>query len=375
MIGTDGDVLTSSRKKRLPIWIAVAIATMLSIGAFLLSASLLDVLLRGATPPTGATPLTGTSSAPAIVSPPASPPLSTALTRTERLDIVRLALTVVAGIGGIVALVVSYRRQSITEEAHIRQILTDQHDEYDARERRITELYAQAITQLASERAHIRVGGMYALERLAQDNPIHRQTVLNVLCAYLRTPISLTDRDLKAFAGSGPDENEIGSPEPDIDNSLIEQLHARFAAQRILLAHFRSDIKQPSTYGERPAHTKPTSGTYWHAVKLDLSDTHLVYFDASLCYFQNVDFKRVRLSGGADFHGAYFKGDTSFDYAVIDEGNFDHTEFEGVARFFNTSFGRLATFDYAKLGTSSTFNAARFSGVVTFRECTWADDP
>ncbi|MDP9866447.1 hypothetical protein J2S55_005713 [Streptosporangium brasiliense] len=34
----------------------------------------------------------------------------------------------------------------------------------------------------------MRLAGLYALERLAQDNPGHRQTIVNVICAYLRMP-------------------------------------------------------------------------------------------------------------------------------------------------------------------------------------------
>jgi hypothetical protein len=55
---------------------------------------------------------------------------------------------------------------------------------------RITELYTKAVEQLGSEKAPVRLGGLYALERLAQDNKEHRQTIVNVICAYLRMPFS-----------------------------------------------------------------------------------------------------------------------------------------------------------------------------------------
>jgi hypothetical protein len=53
---------------------------------------------------------------------------------------------------------------------------------------RVTDLYTKAADQLGSEKAPVRLAGMYALERLAQSTPEQRQTIVNVLCAYLRMP-------------------------------------------------------------------------------------------------------------------------------------------------------------------------------------------
>src|SRR5215472_9804159 len=53
-------------------------------------------------------------------------------------------------------------------------------------------LYTKALEQLGSDQAPVRFSGLHALERLAQDNPAHRQAVVNVICAYLRMPFSPT---------------------------------------------------------------------------------------------------------------------------------------------------------------------------------------
>lgn len=39
----------------------------------------------------------------------------------------------------------------------------------------------------------MRLGGLHALERLAQDNPAQRQTIVDVICAYLRMPYTPPD--------------------------------------------------------------------------------------------------------------------------------------------------------------------------------------
>ena len=102
-----------------------------------------------------------------------------------RLDAVRTGLAAGAGAGAAVGLMLAFRRQ------HHQEIATDLTDR-DATERRITELYTKAVEQLGSDKAPVRLGGLYALERLAQDNPAHRQTIVNVICAYLRMPFSPT---------------------------------------------------------------------------------------------------------------------------------------------------------------------------------------
>lgn len=54
------------------------------------------------------------------------------------------------------------------------------------------ELYAKAVEQLGHEKAPVRLGALYSLERLAQDKPERRQVVVDVICAYLRMPFSPT---------------------------------------------------------------------------------------------------------------------------------------------------------------------------------------
>lgn len=52
----------------------------------------------------------------------------------------------------------------------------------------VTESYAKAVEQLGHAEAPVRLGAMYSLERLAQGNSPRRQTIVDVLCAYLRMP-------------------------------------------------------------------------------------------------------------------------------------------------------------------------------------------
>lgn len=113
----------------------------------------------------------------------------------DQLDAIKTAGTIVVGTGGAAALWLAARRQRTTEIAlnheaprpagHRR---ANQHTVFDAEARRITDLYGKAVEQIGSDKPAVRLAGFYALERLAQDNIGQRQTIVNVLCAYLRMP-------------------------------------------------------------------------------------------------------------------------------------------------------------------------------------------
>jgi hypothetical protein len=52
----------------------------------------------------------------------------------------------------------------------------------------MTELYGKVANQLGSDKALVRLAGLCALERFAQDNADQRQAMVNIVCAYLRMP-------------------------------------------------------------------------------------------------------------------------------------------------------------------------------------------
>ena len=144
----------------------------------------------------------------------------------SRLDAVRTGLAAGAGAGAAVGLMLAFRRQ------HHQEIATDLTNG-DATERRITELYTKAVEQLGNDKAPVRLGGLYALERLAQDNRAQRQTIVNVICAYLRMPYSLT------VPSGYMDHGSIYEPDP---RPIWEQeRQVRLTAQRILAEHLRDD--------------------------------------------------------------------------------------------------------------------------------------
>ena len=54
------------------------------------------------------------------------------------------------------------------------------------REGQITERFTHAIDQLGNTGVDVRLGGIYALERIANDSPRDRETIFEVLAAFIR---------------------------------------------------------------------------------------------------------------------------------------------------------------------------------------------
>jgi hypothetical protein len=254
------------------------------------------------------------------------------------LDVVRTAGTLVVGTGGVIALLLAARRQRSTELTLEHQRLTLEHQRevaataaQDAVEQRITELYTRAVDQLGHGQAPVRLGGLYALERLAQHNPTQRQTIVDVICAYLRMPYAL------------PDDNPPGEDAPaDAHTRHEQQLQVRLTAQRILTAHLRPD----------------SGDAFWPDIDLNLADAQLHRLDLADCHIRNAEFSGARFSGDARFDAARFFGDAGFDEA----------QFSGHAWFSAAKFFGHAWFSEAVFSWDAQFEEARFFGDTKFEE-------
>ena len=93
---------------------------------------------------------------------------------------------VIKGFGGLavlVGVVFAWKRLEATE----RQI-------HIAQEGQVTDRFTKAIEQLGSDRLEIRLGGIYALERIARDSARDHWPVMEVLTAYVRKHASIKEK-------------------------------------------------------------------------------------------------------------------------------------------------------------------------------------
>lgn len=293
---------------------------------------------------------------------------------TARLDALRTGLSIGLGGGGLFALYLAWRRQHATEvglvqkerdqsdvmRAYELQAEVAEHNrlhaervasatEKDAADRRVTELYTKASEQLGSEKAPVRLAGIYALERLAQDNPGQRQTIVNLLCAYLRMPY-LPPGD-KADA----DHRE-----------RVQELEVRRTAQRVLASHLRS--------GDKARFWKEARG-------LDLRGATLVDAAFDGCSFIEPDFGKAVFVGDSDFTATTFTALAVFVGAVFQRtARFTNAKFVDSVFFVGATFHR-AEFVRTTFGGVARFEEARFQAVArepvieAHRRQTGADRP
>jgi hypothetical protein len=265
-----------------------------------------------------------------------------------------------AGIGAAVSLrQVQATRDQITETA------TASRNQLKLSEQgQVTDRYTRAVEQLGHEKAPVRLGALYSLEHLAQDNPEYRQTVVDVFCAYLRMPYTLPAQSERgaeqveemAIPANGLDRPPHPAPGQD---PAREELQVRQTAQRLLADHL---LPPPQTSAPE-AQLLPSSPQqdFWPGISLDLTGATLV------------DFNFEQLSAiSVQFAGATFQGDAWFSWATFQSYVwFDRATFQSAAVFHHATFQRTAVFEGATFEGSADFEAATFEGSADFEAATF----
>lgn len=124
-------------------------------------------------------------------------------------DVTRSAATVAALIGGLFAILYAFRKQRVEEASGHR-----------ADAQALSERYQGSAEQLGHEKPAVRLAGVYAMARLADEWPEQRQTCVDVLCAYLRLPWEV-----------GPEDPQGYQFDPDfqVRKSILSILEDRYA--------------------------------------------------------------------------------------------------------------------------------------------------
>ncbi|UBU18092.1 pentapeptide repeat-containing protein [Nonomuraea gerenzanensis] len=275
---------------------------------------------------------------------------------SARIEAARTALAAAAGVGATVTLMLAVRRQRHQE-------LAAAHSAHDAAERRVTELYTKAAEQLGNTQAPVRLAGLYALERLAHDTPALRQTIVDVICAYLRMPYTPPRDDLreKIRTAQRAARARTGSSNSAAGRSPWEEQQVRLTAQRILTEHLRHTEPSSSQgrWYRRPWRRKtPTSSRFWDGIRLDLTGATLINFDFQSCHPAHAYFVGATFCDNAVFDGAIFPGCAEFGDAT----------FGGITRFNNVTFQDNAWFVGATFDGGAWFNGTTFDAAAEFRE-------
>ncbi|MFJ3164391.1 pentapeptide repeat-containing protein [Streptomyces kanasensis] len=302
--------------------------------------------------------------------------ITDSLDRTrQRNEIVRTALAAGAGVGAAITVLLTFRRQ------HHHEMATEK-TEHDAYERRVTELYTTAVEQLGSPHAAIRLGGLYALERLGQTAPDHRQTIVNVICAYLRMPYTppadTTPRHDPQPAALSRARQAIqalthGKP----NDQPRQEVQVRLTAERILADHLR-DTRPPEQRKSTPPDDK-----FWEGMRIDLAYATLTEWDfhhghvteanfSQATFTRPASFNNATFTGPAHFWGARFTADAWFREATfIGPTYFKQATVTEMAQFDGATFAGPTWFEKATVKGPARFVGARFTGDAWFGGATF----
>ncbi|GIG57419.1 hypothetical protein Lfu02_17910 [Longispora fulva] len=282
-------------------------------------------------------------------------------------ELLKLVFAVVAGVGGVVALVVAYRKQRVAEAADQRDALASGRDGV----RLFNERFAKASEQLGSDKAAVRLSGVYAMAGLADDWPAGRQTCVDVLCAYIRMP----------YATPLDDDHPDGE---DDRAAWVKQQHwargerqVRHTVIRVIAEHLRERAR---------VSWRGHDFDFTEAV-FDGGELHRVVFAAGRVSFRGARFVAGRTTfvgsrfdgANVDFTGATVSGGkVAMNDAVFAAGRvaFPTADFSGgVLHFGKAVFdGAEVIFNGATFGAGEVnFDGAEFrSGVVRFERAVFA---
>jgi hypothetical protein len=211
---------------------------------------------------------------------------------------------------GLYALWINDRRRRTEEARHEVERDRAQHDRDSVSDER----FARAVELLGHDADQVRVGALHALAGLARTRPSYTQTVLDVLCSYLRRPFTQPSYELRP---DNPDQAEV-EPNDTWPDELIaaadQERQVRLTAHRLIADLLPSDADaEPTRYD------------------LDLTAASVEYLDLTDRRIGRLIARRARLHGisrlagirvyqPALYSGAVFYGRTDLSAARFDGG-------------------------------------------------------
>ena len=265
--------------------------------------------------------------------------------------------------GAVLGLLETYRKNAndrAKANADIKAALKNQEHQTEVLKERKAERrerYTKAVEQLGNEKAPVRMGGVYTLIGLADEWLLDEnldyaekvregQVIINNLCAYIRSPFTLTSyydelsEDAPSLEGSYKDKKEefyvdkaILDSEADVRLSIIKEIHDR--------------IQVPD---------KNTPGA-WSDFEYDFSGS---------TFFYPIDLTNSYYAKPINFSGSTYKG----------WANFTDSTYQALANFTDSTYQALANFTGSTYQALANFSGSTYQGWANFRDSTyqgWAD--
>ena len=293
---------------------------------------------------------------------------------TQAESIVKIALTLVGGVGAVAYLVIKYQERQQAGRAEKRE-----------KDRIVDTKVQDAINQLGSDKASTRIAGVYALTDIADTyRGGYRQRVVDILCGYLRS-------DRSSYA---PDRSR--QPVWDASGHLVESVASDEAVESTILSvmrdHLRKERRNDKT-GEPIVRQAVDDDQLWCDCAFDLHGAtfheavDLTYstFECVPCFrgtkferdadfseatfTRRADFSEAHFTGDTYFYGAHFTGGADFSGADFSGAYFSKAHFTGGAYFSEAHFTGGAYFSRAEFRASAAFSGIQGQPSFGFKKC------
>jgi uncharacterized protein YjbI with pentapeptide repeats len=218
-----------------------------------------------------------------------------------------------------------------------------------ARDGNITDRFTKAIEQLGSTKVELRLGGIYALERIAKTSSMDRLAIVEVLTTFIRTNSS-------AKSSPAPEWMQIRAP--DIQAAMNTLGHIPEADEGISLHLPQVDLRR--VYLSRARLVRPRmpesnlTGAWMRNAQLiqaRLRKTNCTDANMEYTYLVEADLREADLThanlNGANLHGAVLEG-AILSGASLREANLTHARLRGAdLRGADLTAAKLAGVDIA----------------------------
>mgnify|MGYP000879039145 CR=1 FL=1 len=236
--------------------------------------------------------------------------------------------------GGVLALTTlgeTHRKNTLekhkNDQDHTRQVHAERRSRYTA-----------AIEQLSSDKASIRLGGVYTLvglvdEWLADEKTIpnfeerHKegQVIINNLCAYIRSPFLIAERAEQLdepYAKDLQKDFDGDAEKFDTDKRAFTRDKAALEEERQIRLSIIQEIRERLRNVNEPGP--------WSGFGYDFSNSHFFYI---------VEFQESNFKTHVNFHGSNFIKNAHFIATIFSQGaTFSDVKFFGNAIFFWADF-------------------------------------
>ena len=171
-----------------------------------------------------------------------------------------------------------------------------------ARESQITERFTRAIDQLGNPNLEIRLGGIYGLERIANESEKDYWPIMEILTAYVRKNSHVSNYIEKIKSNNKPilvDKNNF----PDVQKIIFDSFDPQAISLDIqaILTVIGRRKKSLNNWESNRLHLRKT-----YLEGADLVEVHLEGADIRWAYLEGANLNKARLEG-AHFGGAHLK--------------------------------------------------------------------